>query len=318
MSPVPWSLIAKEGTNMYSFPVLLSRGLGIVLGVVVTSMAHGQQDKAPAAPKKAPPGSVHRMVIREGPNQRVRYITIGNLSASDLKAAYNLERAENELTYARDLQRLKQQYVNSERILEPKRRAVQQQLYGMRTNSSSYGATSYSPGSGGFGYVGGYAGYPYGYFPFYNNGWGRGYGSGYGYGGSYRSFGSSSYSETHSLQYGMGDEGRMKNALVQVIASEASLSHAAGALRDYEDAAAHAAASPILSRNLGLTKSAAPAPSRETKFTKGSKTTIWVGKDKYTGTVKDDRPGWVVLQTDKAEVTVRKSEITRTEAPTKP
>jgi hypothetical protein len=38
-----------------------------------------------------------------------------------------------------------------------------------------------------------------------------------------------------------------------------------------------------------------------------------VGTEKYMGTVKDDRAGWVVLQTDKGEVTVRKSEITRSE-----
>jgi hypothetical protein len=45
--------------------------------------------------------------------------------------------------------------------------------------------------------------------------------------------------------------------------------------------------------------------------------TIWVGTDKYVGTVKDDLSGWVVLQTDKGEVTVRKSEITRSEVPSK-
>lgn len=310
---------------MCSFSVLLGRGLGVVLGVVATTMAHSQQDKTPTAPEKAPPpASVHRMVIREGSNQRVQYITTGNVSTSDRMAAYNLERTENELGYARDLQRLKQQYVASERILEPHRRAVQQQLYGKRLSSSSYGASSYSPGGGGFGYVGGYAGYPSGYYPFFNNGWGYGYGghgggSGYGAtGGGFSYFGSSYSSEVDSLQYGMGDEGRLKNALVQVIANEASASYPAGALRDYEDAAAHAAASPLLSRDLGLPRSAAPTRPQEMSFSPGSKTTIWLGKDKYTGTVKDDRPGWVVLQTDTGEVTVRKSEITRVEAPPKP
>ncbi|MGH7173649.1 MAG: hypothetical protein ACRELF_23385 [Gemmataceae bacterium] len=302
---------------MCSFPVLLSRGLGILLGAVVTTMAHGQQNNAPAAPAKAPPpGSVHRMVIREGPNRHVHYIATGNLSTRDREAAYKLERAENELTYARDLQRLKQQYVNSERILEPHRRAVQQELYGQRIQSSGRSATYANYGSGGYGGGGGYYGSPYGYYPFFNNGWGRGYGYGGGGGGVYASLGSTSYSVVRSLQFGMGDEGRMKNALVQVIAQEASASHAAGAVRDYEEAAARAAASPVLSRDLGLPKSAAPA--KEKSFTQGSKATIWVGKDKYSGTVKDDRPDWVVIQTDKAEVTIRKSEITRTEVSPKP
>jgi hypothetical protein len=302
---------------MCSFPVLLSRGLGILLGVVVTTMAHGQQSKvAPASSEKAPPpAAVHRMVIQEGPNRRVHYITTGNISASDREAAYNLERAENELTYAHDLQRLKQQYVNSERVLEPHRRAVQQRLYGLRTQSGSYSATSYSPGADG-GYAGGYYGYPSGYYPFFNNGWG--YGSGGYPGGVYSWLGTSWDSTARSLQYGVGDEGRMKNALVQVIAQEATPSHAAAAVRDYDAAAARAAASPVLSRDLGLSKSAAAAPAEEPKLTKGGKATIWVGNDKYVGTVKDDLPGWIVLQTDKAEVTVRKSEITRSEVPSKP
>jgi hypothetical protein len=56
----------------------------------------------------------------------------------------------------------------------------------------------------------------------------------------------------------------------------------------------------------------------EPSFTKGSKAIIWMGNEKYEGTVKDDRSGWVVLQTDKGEATLRKSEITRSEAPSKP
>jgi hypothetical protein len=180
-----------------------------------------------------------------------------------------------------------------------------QELYGTRIQYGGYGADG-----------GGYFGSPYGgYYPFYANPLGYGYGYP---GGVFSSLGSTSYSVVRSLQFGMGDEGRMKNALVQVIAQEASPSHVAGAVRDYEDAATRAAASPILSRDLGLSKSAAPAPAKETSFTKGSKVTIWVGNDKYTGTVKDDRPGWVVIQTDKSEVTVRKSEITRMEVPSKP
>lgn len=289
MSPPPWSLIAKEGTNMRLFPVLLGRGLGIALGVIVTTMAHGQQSNvAPARPEKTPPpAGVHRMVIQQGPNRSVHYIVSGNASNDDRVAAYNLERSENDLSYLRDLQALKQQYVNSERTLEPQRRIVQQQLYGMRTQSGNYGATYYSPGSG-FGYVGGYYGYPGGYYPFFNNGWGGGYGYGSYPGGVYGSLGTSWNSTARSLQYGMGNEGVMKNALVQVIAQDASSGHAAS------------------------------APSREPGFTKGGKVTIWVCNDKYVGTIKDDLPGWVVLQTDKGDVTVRKSEITRSEVPSKP
>lgn len=300
---------------MNSFPVPLSRALGILLGVVATTMAHGQQAPPARAPERAPlpraaetpRSSVHRMVIQEGPNRRVHYIGVGNLSTNDRLAAYDLERAENSLTYLHDLQRLKQQYVNSERILEPQRRLVQQQLYGLRirSGSSSMGYVNYG-GYGGYGYPGPY-GYNVAYSPYY-------YGN-YGYPGSiYGAIGSSSYMEDRSLQYGVGDEGRMKNALSQVIARDASPEYAASVLRTYDAAAARAAESPVLSRDLGLSKSSSSTPSREPTFTKGSKVTLWAGNDKYVGTVKEDRPGWIVLQTDKGEVTVRKAEITRSEA----
>jgi hypothetical protein len=116
----------------------------------------------------------------------------------------------------------------------------------------------------------------------------------------------------------MGDEGRIKNAMAQGIAQDASSDRAAVVAREYEAAAARAAASPVLSRDLGLQKGPAPKESREPSFAKGSKVTVWIGSDKYTGTVKEDVDGWLVLQTDKAEVRVRKSEITRSEMPAKP
>jgi hypothetical protein len=329
----PWSLIEKEGTNMSTLPVYLSRGLGIVLGLVVATMAHGQQIVVSTAQQeKAPPtraadttpGSVHRMVIQEGPNRQVRYFATGNLSASDRLATYDLERAENELSYLRDLQRLKNQYVQSERTMEPQRRIVQQQLYGKRTHYGSSNTSYVNYGSYGYGIYGGYGypgvtGYNVGY-PFWHAGY-AGYGGygGYGYpGGAMGSVGTNSYSEDRSLQYGIGDEGRMKTALVQSVARDATPENAAAALRNYEAAVERAATSPVLSRDLGLKKSSNAAPSQAPTYTKGSKVTIWVGNDKYVGTVKDDRPDWVIIQTDKAEATVRKSEITRSETPSKP
>ena len=334
----PWSLIEKEGTNMSPLLVYLSRGLSIVLGLVVATMAHGQQivvstahqEKAPTPrADDATSGSVHRMVIQEGPNLRVRYFADGNLSTSDRRATYDLERAENELSYLRDLQRLKNQYVQSERAMEPQRRIVQQQLYGQRTHYGSSNTNYVNYGGSGYGIYGGYGypgatGYNVGY-PYWHAGYGGGgggYGGGYGgygySGGAMGSVGSNSYSEDRSLQYGVGDEGSMKNALVQTVARDATPENAVAALRNYEAAAARAAASPILSRDLGLKKSSTAAPSQGPTYTKGSKATIWVGNDKYIGTVKEDRPDWVIIQTDKTEATVRKSEITRSETPSKP
>ncbi len=252
------------------------------------------------------------MVIQEGVNRSVHYITSGNLSTSDRLTAYDLERTENELTYLRDLQQLKHQYVKSERSLEPWRHYMQRQLYGRQVYSGGYASTytNYVPNGilgvpGSYGYNGFYSPYHYGY--------------GFGYPGLALASGSAqSYGETRSLQFGMGNEGHLKDAIVQVIARQAAPDYTAALMRDYESAVSRAAASPVLSRDLNLSKSAAPTPSAEPTFTKGAKATIWVGNDKYAGTIKDDRPGWVVLQTDRAEVTVRKSEITRAEVQPKP
>jgi hypothetical protein len=292
---------------MYTLPVSLSRGMGILLGVIALTASNGRQ----CAAADPPPASVHRMVIQEGVNRSVHYIASGKLSISDRLAAFDLERTENELTYLRNLQQLKHQYVKSELSLEPWRRYIQGQLYGRQVHSGSYASTyaNYLPNPfsgipGTYGYGGFYSPYFYGY--------------GFGYPGSaYASRMASSYSETRSLQFGMGNEGSLKNAIVGVIGRQASPDYTVAAMRDYQSAVSRAAASPVLSRDLGLTKSDASAPSAEPAFTKGAKATIWVGNEKYAGTIKDDLPSWVVLQTDKAEVTVRKSEITRAEVPPK-
>ncbi len=298
---------------MRSFPVHLSRGLGVLLATVAATMAHGQQSpavrpapaKAPPPQVLVPPASVHKMVILEGPNRSVHYITVGNLSTSDRLTAYELQRAENDLTYLSDLQSLKQQYVNSERILEPQRRYVQEQLYGTQIryggSSSAYG--SYGNNGGGYGYGS--------YYPYYGIfGYGRGSYAGYA--------GSSSYAVTRSLQFGMGDEGRFKNAMVQVIARDAAPQDVGAALRNYDSVLGRAASSAVLSRDLGLQKGSGTSGTSEPSFGKGDKVTLSLGNDKYVGTVKDDRPGWVVIQTDKGEVTLRKADITRSEVSGKP
>jgi hypothetical protein len=287
-------------------PVSLSLGLGALLAVVATT-AHGQQivvaqaaqEKAPPpkSAEKAPPASVHKMTIFEGAHRRVNYITSGNLSTADQLTAYDLERAENELAYVRDLQRLKQQYAHSERIMEPQRRYVQEQLYG--TQISYAGSSGYYGGYGGRGY------YPY---AFGSYGWSRGF-TGFA--------GSTSYSVVRTLQYGMGDEGIVKNSIAPGMAREGSPEHAAFAVRTYDTVAARATASPTLSRDLSLQKGPAYSTDHCLSFAKGSKVTVWVGNDKYQGTVKDDSADWVVLQTGTSDVTVRKSEITRSEVPSK-
>src|SRR5579871_4127263 len=173
-------------------PVILGRGLGIVLGLAVAASAHGQpitvakeaQPKAPAAKGAAvetAPASVYKLEVYQGPNRIVHYVPSGDLSTSDRLAAYEMERAENDLAYAHNLQRLKQQYVNSERVLEPQRRYVQELLYGSSISyGSSFSNSIGAGGNGGFGYGG------RGYFPYVFGGYGNGsIGNGFGgYSGS--------------------------------------------------------------------------------------------------------------------------------------
>jgi hypothetical protein len=297
-------------------PVILGRGLGIFLGIAVAASARGQpitvakeaQPKAPAvkgaAVEETSPGSVSKIEVYQGPNRIVHYVPSGDLSTSDRLAAYEMERAENDLAYVHNLQRLKQQYVNSERVMEPQRRYVQEQLYGTSIN---YGRSFSGFGNGGFGNGRGF--YPYVFGSYGNPGFGGGL-SGFA--------GSSALSVTRNLQFGMGDEGIMKTALMQAVAADSSPEYAAAALRNYDTAVARAASSPTLAKALSLRKGATTYAAYEPTFTKGANIVVWVGNDKYAGTVKDDLPGWVVISTAAGEVTVRKSEITRSETPAKP
>lgn len=235
---------------MSTFPVQFRRGLSLLLGVVATTIAYNQQASA------ADP-SVYRMVFMEGGNRHVHYVASGNLSTSDSSTLSDLERAENELSYVNDLQQLKYQYVRDERNLQSRRRAVQERLYGRRISYGGYNSTyaNYLPNSG-LGVPGSY-GYNTFYGPFGRGGYGGGYG-----GAAIASRSGSAYSETQSLQFGMGDEGRVKNAIVQVIAQQASADYAATVRKNYEDALKRAADSPILSRDLGLKKSKEAPPAR--------------------------------------------------------
>src|SRR3954451_20768765 len=104
----------------------LGCGLGALLGAWLAVEARGQ-DVKPAA--EGDTEGVHRMVIHNGPHQSVGYFGRG-LSQGEMSSLRDLELAENQAEYARTLLAVKRQYVNSEQLLEPQRRFVQEQLYG--------------------------------------------------------------------------------------------------------------------------------------------------------------------------------------------
>lgn len=230
----------------------LGGAAAVALGLLTTTAGRAQEKlpppAKPAAGETAPSG-VYRMTIRNGATQTVHYVAGRGVSPGDAAALRDLEGAENDAMYARDLQRLKMQYVASERLLEPERRFIQMALYGQSINVSASGGYAGSLGGNGFRYAGGYP--FYGYSPY------GGYGA---YGGGGMAFGSSSASVNRSLANGMGDEGVLKNMLSQVIAADATPNAMATAMRNYNAAVARAGQSNALRVALGLPEAKAGGP----------------------------------------------------------
>lgn len=323
---------------MRCIPIRLGRALGVCIGILAAAaLAYGQQTTSKYARATAPPakktvavesparGSIHRIELYSGTRRSVRYLISGEVSDRDRAAARELQQAENEANYLYDLERVKQQYVSDERLLEQQRRAVQQQLYGtsVRTERDlTQGGRQFYNGGYGLGGMGGYGGFPgYGLFGGYP-GYGMygGYGGlGYGmYGGyGYRAGLTNSYNGrsrqtvTRGLQNGVGDEGRIKAALAPIIAGQASQDYADEVQNHYEQALARAASSPMLAKTLSLRKAATATVNAEPAYPEKSKVTLWVGADRYDGVVKADGASWLVLQTDDGEMRVRKSTIER-------
>jgi len=293
----------------------------VVLGVLVaTAVVHAQADRGdrPAAPPPAN-SDVHQLTILNGTNRTVHYFANNSVSPGDSMTLKDLERAENELSYAQNLDALKREYVHSERILEKERRYVQQMLYGRSVSSAAMGPFAFSTSSGGrFGLVGN--GYPFG-SP-YNYG-------GYGYGGLGAMIGGGSVSETDNLAFGTGYEGPIKEAVAQMIGRQATPEYTAGVYRNYGAALARAANTPVLRDSLALGRPSKGTPGRpETvseaafgqttsdgpRFRSGSPVTLSLkGGGTVDGTVVGEDPEWITVETANSIVNVRKSEVVKGE-----
>jgi hypothetical protein len=304
---------------MFTIPFRPGRVALIAVGLLVTSLAWGQEITiAPIARFRTPPpdnnapGTIHKIDLLQGPNLTVRYVPQGNVPTSDRMAAIELERAENELMYAQNLQTLRRQYVNSELSMDPRRLYVQEQLYGVTINYGTFGGGMGTTGwGGGLNGAIGY-GYPYAWG---GGGWGGWGGGGYGtFGGGYTS------SVSRGLQYGMGDEGVFKSAMVQVIASQATPEYATRAQRDYENALVRAEGLPVLARSLSLKKSdVRPAVGMPETYKKGTRLVLTLkGGEKVVGTVEEENAEWIVIRSAAGRVMVRKAEVNRVEEPVMP
>jgi len=267
----------------------LGGAAAVALGLL-TATAGRAQEKLPAPAKPAAretaPSGVYRMVIRNGATETVHYVTGSGVSPGDSAMLRDLEGAENEAMYARDLQRLKMQYVASERLLEPERRFIQMALYGQ---SISYGTNN--------GFAGGY--------PYYGGGYG-------GFGNTV--FGSSSSSVNRSLANGMGDEGVMKNMISQTIAQEATPNYTAAAMRNYNAAVARAGESNALRVALGLPerKAGGPNPYRYAAAESTAPVVLTLKNGQQVEGSKMAMEGdFYVIETPTRKVRVLKSEVTR-------
>jgi len=239
--------------------------------------------------------SVHQMVIYNGPTRTVRYFAKG-ASPAEQAALKQLEQAENELALSDSQQALRQQYVNTESLMEARRREVQRKLYGLSISTRESSSGSYSAGGPG-------QPSPYG-TPFLT--------SGLGWWGGFGAYPSAGYSgdqvtlrqenETNqSLANGIGDEGQFKRAMVTEMARQANPQAAATALHNYESARANLA---------GLRTSGVAAASAETTTPRRVIVTLKDG-EKITGVVVREDGSWITLRTKDSEEHVRLEDVNR-------
>lgn len=285
------------------FRTAVAVGLALLSGAAVEAQSYR------SAPGR---GKVHRMEIVTAGTQTVRYFGSG-LTPDEASTLRDLERLENESAYARNLNALKQQYVSSERILEPYRRITQMQLAGLelaQTNTTAwlpygyqgypgyYGYANYVPVHGRFGFA------PAAYVGGYGVALGTTGITGAGYG----------------LASALDSDNPVKESLAKVMSQQATPEYAASLERAYDRVALRASASPALRLAMGI------PPAEETRrmrsdmraveFEKPAARfvlTLKSGEVLYGKSKKEDKD-WVTLDLagkEGGKVRIRMSEVMR-------
>ena len=277
----------------------------VLLGSLLAADAQAGLPR-PRLVRQSPRGGVHRMEVNNGATQLVRYYTRG-LSPGETTTVREMEQLENELTYARNLQALKQQYASDERVLEAHRRSVQLALYGLDIRSNFYSAGFFG---GGPGFGNRFAG-----VPFY-----AGYGAGYGYGvGGGGALVGSSVSQEANLAFGVGDEGAIKSALARVIAQQATPEYLTSLDRSFERVATRAATSPTLRLAFNLPTTERLRRERDNiRVVEGDLTpsgpivlTLRSGEKVICKKMREKGDWFVVERTRGGETRIRQSEVVR-------
>jgi len=276
--------------------------IALAMSFVLLSSAavQGQTSRTP------PRGKVHRMEIFSGGTQNVRYFGTA-LTPDESSTLRDLERLENESIYARNLIALKQQYVVSERLIEPQRRQTQIQLQGLEL--AQMNTPLWLP----YGYTGFYRGYgPYA---------GYGYAGGFGYGGYGPVVGSGAgLALNYGVGAGMAYDNTVKDSLSKVIAQQATPDYYASIERAYDRAALRATASATLRRDLDLPAPADARRERDAIRTVSGESdrpnapvvlTLKTGEKIGARRLKEDKE-WVILErADGGRMRIRVSEVMR-------
>lgn len=275
--------------------ILCTRLASVAALVLLTAgPALAQKQVKPAdADLKAP--EIYRLTVYNGPNRSVHYVTNSYMSPSDQEALRNLERAENELILVDQLLALRSQYVADERVLEAKRRTMQELLYGYNNTDS------YSLSGTGSNY---YTTFPtplFGYNGIYGA-WGRGYGY-----GDYAS--ALSTTTNHTLAVGVGPEGAIKEALATSLTAPAIADMSSAASRGYHAALSRVYDIERVREGMGLPKvrvADVPAGPHTVYLTDGSK---------ITGTIVKEDADWITIKVgmgkEAVQEKVRTSLVTR-------
>lgn len=280
-------------------------GAGVLLAALMASSLEAQTTRQKSKTRRT--GDVKQMEIYSGTTRAVRYFGTG-LSPSESSTLREMERLENEAEYTRDLLALKKQYAADERLLQPYRTLVQNQLYGVDVTRTAYGSNTLTYGYGG-GYAGAYAGY---------------YGYPYSYSGaaSATAMAGDSVTQTRSLATGMGPEGKVKEAMAVTLAQQATPEYAASIDRAYDRVALRASVSPTLRAALKLPTTEDARKTRQdiiaaegtdTATAQTSPITITLkGGEKIQAKKLQEAKDWYVIdRADGTTTRIRQSEVTR-------
>jgi len=293
---------------------LLGTGLALTLGVLATpALAQAPRPVASSSAAEIQPATisnrgpaqagkddstepgVHQMVILNGPTRTVRYFAPG-ASPGEQTALKQLEQSENELALNDSLQALRQQYVNTESLMEARRREEQSRLYGLSMNDRTSSSATYS--GVGLGQPSPFGTPSLASYPGWMGGWWGNPGSAY---GTNQVTLSQESSTNQSLANGIGDEGQFKTAMVREMARQANPEAAATALHNYQTALANVGSL----RSGGVTLAAA-----ETTTPHKVVVSLKDG-EKVSGLLVRQDGGWITIRTGDSVEQIRMTDVTR-------